>query len=202
MWEPRGTTLVRKWEPPRAYKARGSQRRFRRGCREVNATMNHTELVAIAGQLRRTADLIDMKPECDHPRRCGTRAEHALMVTKDWSVPLTAEVGPRPKGDHGDPTATAGLNQPDALALEHGHLVAELQVAWRAAADLGGHIIGATTTAKIVNERAGIGWCDGPCGRYCDGSAANRLRAGKCDACRQRARRAAKAGVGTVVGRG
>ncbi len=151
--------------------------------------MNRSELQAIAAQLRRTADLIDMKAECDHPRRCGTRGEHALTVTKDWSVPLTVEPGPRPKGDHGDPTATAAVGQPDLLAKDHGHLLAELKAAYRAAADLGSHIVGVTTTARIVNQRAGIGWCE-RCGRYCDGATdATRLRGGVCNRCRlQRAK--------------
>lgn len=151
--------------------------------------MKENELKAVVAQLRRAADLIEMKPECEHARRCKTRGQHALVVTRDWSVPLTAEPGPRPKGDHSDPTASVALGKPDPLAREHAALEAELRAAWRTAGDLVARIIGATTSARIVNERLGIGFCE-VCGRYCNGERNNRLRAAKCNACRMKAKRA------------
>lgn len=49
------------------------------------------------------------------------------------------------------------------------------------------------TKNMAENERAGVGRCD--CGRYCDGTATNRLRSGRCPACDQRDRERRKQGA-------
>lgn len=156
--------------------------------------LSRDELRIIAKQLRRAAQVIDGAPECDHVPQCKVGAEHALIVSRGWQVPLSAaSEGPGPKGAHSDPTLAAVLRGPDPLALVHAALIEQLKDTYRMAVDLTRQLLDVNGTALVAASRAGVGHCD-DCGRYCDASSdTTRLRAGLCNACRQAVRNRAAA---------
>lgn len=116
----------------------------------------------------------------------------ALRVARDWATPLKAAGGAGQKGGHGDPAGELGAaladgTVNDVLMLIAGRLTASYDAVYQAALTAEYLTRTATTAARVDNQRAGIGACD--CGRYCDGTPANRLRLGICPACQQHQRR-------------
>jgi hypothetical protein len=139
------------------------------------------DLNRIAGQLTALGELMRLDPKC----HCGCRtlAIHAHRVARHAEGPP----GPTPngrnsRGSHSDPTFATYLN-PDPsdhwlaryTALAHG--TSRFATALAALV----HQLGTITTTEPRELTAtGSGDCQA-CGRYCSGSATDRLVAGMCD---------------------
>lgn len=130
----------------------------------------------IARQLRQAADLLDTQGAvawkralaCHSPLRSTFDANHAA-------------------GTHSDPTAAAALN-PDPLVEAFPRLRQAVEVGYANVMDAAA-LVAVLAKNMAENERAGVGHCE-KCQRYCDGSRSDRLRAGLCQACDAKNRRA------------
>ncbi len=90
--------------------------------------------------------------------------------------------------DVNDPTGEAGVN-PDKARADRRRVSRKIQAITDAIEELIGIRAGHLSSARIVNDRAGIGECDS-CRHYCNGEKDDRLRPinglRACNACRMR----------------
>lgn len=162
-------------------------------CRHCNGATGAEPRIAHIG--RRAADMLD------------SHGANALSVTAGWKDPLRAARLDQAShgGDVADPTAALAIlgRPPDMLA--HARLKAAMDSYFAAAATIV-EIVHSTRDLRSDAEKVGTGLCAGDgCGRYCDGSASNRLRTHKhaagpvCDACRMKLNRANAKPPRTVI---
>jgi hypothetical protein len=102
-----------------------------------------------------------------------------LVSTHDWQSPLRSGGAKGPKNQHADPTYTAASN-PDALALEHAALVADIQAWHNAGLRLGARLRRLQPLDPNQIERGRVSTV--PACIACSGPAP-RCRRGLCDAC-------------------